>query len=473
MNRIRAGIAPFAACGLLAVLAACGRGGEETKPVRVSLEFWDVLPKPPADGYSVVSEDGKTTVPLVREEGRETEVYAAKVPGGRYRLACPAGWGAVGPYEPPLLRADLPPQRFAVGRAHTIYVLAQAGYAVTDVEVTRTSREAGGTVNVEVVRDVGADGRAALRVPPSEWRGALLLVTRLNAATLTRPAGVRLSDDGAPRYVIADPAPNVPLDVVAIHAPGGDPAANREVAVSVRLGRLVTRAVGTTDARGRVRIDEVPQDAEDAWIEVPQSGGPPLRFPGRRFRFLGEARLMVPSGDPAEAGMLSVRGWPRPDATVQARAAGGGGWAALPGVWSAEEKGHRFDCALPAGRYALLVTDDPGAARSQDFVEVEAGGRRTVDVTPQPACIVSVHIRGGFPTTATRYDLLARRVEDGVPSELVGGTLRFLSRHDATLTLPAGSYLLRLERDGVPGFEKPLTLDAPGTRAAVELDAPR
>ena len=130
-----------------------------------------------------------------------------------------------------------------------------------------------------------------------------------------------------------------------------------------------------------------------------------------------------------------------------------------------------YAARLPRGRYWWIASHG-GVVASAGPVDV--GDSAVFFATePKPAATLAVHIRGGFITSQDRYDLHARRLESGKEVSVVGGTLRGLLRRDAELSLPPGKWRVRLALGAKESDPKDVDLTTPGTRASIELDAPR
>jgi hypothetical protein len=456
-----------------AALAACGGDGPEAAPappVRVQVVHAAVDAGGPVDGFSLVAEDGRS-FPLAPRPDSERTVLAAAAPGGRYRVAGPLGWAPVGPLDPLALRGDLPPSPLWVGRLHTVYLLHPPELPVTEVEAAQGEGE---PLPLAARLETGSDGRSALRVPPSQWHGTVTLRARLGATHFAKAVRLRLEEDGAPRFATAEPALVTTFDVLAL-PPEGRPAAGVEVAGVSRLGGLETRTVARTNASGWARLDPVPVDAGAFRLEARLAGGVPASWPAEALRRLGEARLLVPDPRPGEERATLLVPSKTEEARVQVRAEGSDTYAVATGAWETNgAEGRALQVSLPPGRWRWIAQDPAAGTSREGTVDLAAG--TPVSVPPEPAradAVLSVSLRGAFDPRVARHDVFARRLEDGAEVTVVGGTLRGLMRRDADLTLPPGTWRVRLAVGAREGPPKDVDLSAPGTRASLDLEAPR
>jgi hypothetical protein len=448
---------------LLAALPACGGDGPAKSgpaaPLRVEVMYASVDAAGPVEGFSLVGEGGKTW-PLVSQPALDPRVLAADAPGGRYRVAGPAGWAPVGPLEPLALRGDVPPSSLWVGRTHSVYLLHPQELPVQQIDARPETRETGPRTFVPRL-ETGNDGRSALRVPPEQWDGTFRLQVRLGPTHFSKPIRVHLRGDGAPIHAVTEPALMTTFDVLAL-PPDGVPAAGVEVAGVSRIAGLEARVVAKTNASGWVRLDPVPVEVETFSLEV---GSHVWRTDV--FRRWGEGRLLAPPADPVVQSGIAIA-WPPEGALVQVRHEGSDTYAVAPGAWA----GRAFSASLRPGRFRWIATNGTSAAFGGP-VEVTLAAVHVVTPAPMTLSSLAVHLRGGFLTKEDRYDLHARRLEDGKEVSVVGGTLRNLLRRDADLSLPPGHYRVRLSHGASESAAKDVDLSIPGTRASIDLDAPR
>jgi hypothetical protein len=453
---------PLAALLLAAALAACGGDAPPkaapSAPVRVEIVYASVDAGGPVDGFSLVGEDGKTW-PLASQPALDRRVLAADAPGGRYRVTGPAGWGAVGPLEPLALRGDVPPSPLWVGRTHSVYLVHPPELPVEQVDVRTEARETGPRA-LDARLETGADGRSVLRIPPAQWSGTFRLQVRLGKTHFSKAIRVNLLGDGAPVHAVTEPELMTTFDVLALPA-DGVPVAGLEVTAVSKMGSLEARVTAKTNASGWARLDPIPVAADGfaLTMEVRESSGfaDLVRWDGASLRHHGEARLLAPTrGAWVEFHLRS--------STVQVRSEASDTYVLVP---------NSHPAALPPGRYRSIVTHPDGPTFADPF-EVSPGDTNvSLDARREAPCTLTVHIRGGFATKQDRYDLHARRIEDGKEVSLVGGTLRNLLRRDADLALPPGKYRVRLAHGAKESAPKDVDLSTPGTRASIELDAPR
>jgi hypothetical protein len=423
--------------------------------VRIEVVYASVDAGGPVDGFSLVGADDRRW-PLVSQPALDRRVLAADAPGGRYRVEGPAGWAPVGPIEPIALRGDVPPHALWIGRTHSYYLVHPQELPATAVDTLREART-GPPTPFHARLETGTDGRSALRVEPASWEGTVRVAVRLGETHFARPFRAHLGGGGAPLHAVAEPALMTTFDVLAL-PPDGKPVAGLEVVALSRADGLEARVAAKTNASGWARLDPIPVSADG--FALAMRGREEARWDGAVFRHLGEARLLAPSGD-ASTG-LTFRGGAAGD-VVQVRVEGSDTYLLLPDPGRA--------ASLAPGRYRWIVTRRDGAASGGPL---DVGPERAeVDPPFAPLSTVSVRIRGGFATKEDRYDLHARRIEDGKEVSVVGGTIRNLLRRDADLSLPAGRWRVRLARGASESASKDVDLTAPGTRASLDLDAPR
>lgn len=455
--------------GVLAVacLAAVGCGGDDAGgPLRVEIVPFAADPAPPTDGWTLRTEGGRS-LRLVATGQRTSRglLFEATGPEGRLALHGPEPWGLVGGPTPVPMRPGLDPVALGVGRRHTIYLLPGEGRRVGRADVRQAPRAGTGGEPIPFERADGADGRAALRVPPAAWSGVAQVRWTIGDGAFALQDGLALAADGTPTGAGARLAPTQPVTVHVVPAvPDGAP-----LRLDVAWGAVSVSLEASAVGRDAAEWPTAPLQGDDATVRRGDATWPITMNDLAR----GEVRLVAAAPRDGSGAVIRLPEAPRGALVVQARPDGSPSYGLVADV--APEPGGGATLAwrvpLAPGRWRLLVADDERAGASAPF-DVAPGVATPVDVPFEPLSTVRATIDGGV-APSRRLECFTEREEDGVFVAAHGWADRVIVRPELELHLPRGTYRLRLVEGRRTAPPAPIVLDRPSTRASLRLTLPR
>jgi len=462
-----------AALAALGVAPGCGR--EAPAPATGALRIELVLPSVegpiPERGFTLREARGAVVALRPVTKGERGPVYEAQGPAGNWTLGTPEGFRPIGAHTMDMT-PGMPSITLGVGRPRTVYLQPPDRGEITQVAVLMATPADphGRAVAVERLGP-GADGRVGLRMPDDALGSPLRVHAVLARGTHATPVPTRPPKDGTPTLHHLEPTPSNPFTVRWVAAPGTKSALGEPVRLVSTLGTLESIETAPLEGDGAARFAQVPSEPEALRVRGP---GVDIDVLEAGAGFAEVAVLAVPDGAAGRV-RLRLRGFDAAASApvVQVRPEGASSYGllrseALPGAATESVRGLH----LPPGRYRVSVRQGELVATSAAPFEVGSVEPADVELVADRVATLSVSLEGGTPA-GRRYDVEARRLEDGAEVLGQGFSARNVGRPDLVLLLPPGLYRVRLLENGVAGPTKELSLDIPGVRGQVRLSPPR